>query len=149
MKYIEYYSKDWVYSKLWFQHSVFEKDWYILSYEMSEPLWKGKFYIYTRDEWIDFVWEIKYEKEVPDRDILQYEWIESEWITCFEALNSVQFVPTLKHRIRHILAWTVILILYWAWMFLFWYYWFSMSEEEAEEHLKEELLQYKEEICSN
>ena len=139
MQYVEYISKEGKYAKLWFTHSVFIKGDYVLSYEMSWLLSKWKYKIYKREDWVHFVSEITHESEVPDANILQYEWIELEWFTCFEALEIVQGIPTIKSRLKHILRWTLIASIFWVAMFLWGYYWFTMSEEEY--------LSYKTEIC--
>lgn len=138
MKYIEYTSKS-KYWNLWIQHSVVIRGEYILSYEMETPLWKWKFKIYNKKDWDKMEKEIKYITEIKDFDILKYEWVELEWVTCFEALNTIEPMPTIKQRTKAIMLWIIIAFIYWLSAFLFWYYGFTMSEEE--------FLEYKQEIC--
>lgn len=142
MKYIEYISTS-KYGRLWIAHSVVT-DWkHVLSYEMKNPLWNGKFFVYNYKDWKDKEKYITFSKKIKYFKIKHYEWVAGKWITCFEALNNIQPMPNVKDKIKRISLLTLIisissilLIVFW---FLFWYYWFTMSEEE--------FLEYKHEIC--
>ena len=139
MRYIEYLSES-TYGKLWIKHSVLVRGNYVLSYEMKKPLWQWEYKIYHKKEWSKIPKEITYVNEVPDFDIRKYEGIKLEWVTCFEALNAIQTIPTIKKRTKAIMLWIVIALIYWLSAFLFWYYGFTMSEEQ--------FLDYKKEICA-
>jgi hypothetical protein len=138
MKYIEYISES-KYWFLWIKHSIVTDGKNILSYEMKKPLWKWRFIIYTYKEWLKEPKYITFIKEIPNFNLLSYKWIELDGYTCFEALNTIQPMPTIKQRTKTIFIWILILSIYWLAMFTFWYYWFTMSEEE--------FLQYKQELC--
>jgi hypothetical protein len=150
MRYVEYISNNWKYWKLNISHSVFVNWDYVLSYEMKKPFWCWRFYIYSIDEWKYFVKKITYEEYVEDEDLLQREWIEFNWYTCFEALNMIKSIKR-----NRVIDYINILIFFTIWVAIWYTVWFrfyytnTISEEQAKNELQQEILKHKEQICLN
>ena len=123
-----------IYWKFWVKHSSFIKDNTVLSYEMDKPLWQGKFKIYNAKEYLR--WKlIICKKDVKDFAIEHYEGIKYSWIVCFEALNLiakenwVDMSDINDKRLKPILYWIAVLILYTLIVLTIGIYWFTESPE--------------------
>lgn len=127
MKYIETIWT-WIYSRLGFKHSAFVKDGKVLSYEMKRWFWTWEFKVYSEKEYFKNKIILNVE-DIPDFDILQFEWKKYDWVVCFEALeilsNQKHISLPIKKRTNIILRWFILWMLSNIFIFFIIYYYFT------------------------
>ena len=125
-----------IYGFFWIKHSSFLEDWKILSYEMDKPFWQWYFKVYNANVYLkDKI--IIYTKEIKWCKLEQYEWLNNTWIVCFEALELIcneNWIDMGIKRLKHILTWIFIILIYGIIMIIIGFYigymWYTESPED-------------------